>query len=174
MTPDPLVAFLEARLDEDEAIAKAAGEPGGQFSRSGAGFAPEWKDDRGAVSSSAGQVVFDEGNPSEAQSAHIARHDPARVLREVEAKRAIVRRCAGVMNEMDVYPNGLVSPRALLARQTLIGSPPSGATTRTTGRSGSRERDARCTPTWSSAHQMRIGWPIRFLDGERIIAVLSY
>lgn len=43
-----------------------------------------------------------------------------RPLREVEAKRAIVRRCAGVMNEMDQYPNGLVSPRALLARQTLM------------------------------------------------------
>ena len=60
------------------------------------------------------------GNPGAAQREHIARHDPARVLREVEAGRAIVRRCAGVMDEMDVYPNGLVSPRALLARQVLM------------------------------------------------------
>jgi hypothetical protein len=45
---------------------------------------------------------------------------PARVRRQVAALRAIVRRCEGCMNEPDQYPNGLVSPRALLARQTLI------------------------------------------------------
>jgi len=50
----------------------------------------------------------------------IAEHDPARVLREVEAKRATVRRCAARMNELDVHRNGLVSPRALLARQVLM------------------------------------------------------
>lgn len=44
----------------------------------------------------------------------------ARALREVEARQAIVRRCVGRMNEMDVYPNGLVSPRAWLARQVLM------------------------------------------------------
>jgi Family of unknown function (DUF6221) len=89
-----LIAFVTARLDEDEATAKAAGEPGGQFSRPGAGFAPDWKDEGGAVSSSAGEVVFDEGNPTEAQSAHIARHDPARALREVEAGRKLLTRYA--------------------------------------------------------------------------------
>jgi hypothetical protein len=44
----------------------------------------------------------------------------SRATREVEAKRAILRRCSAHMNEMDEYPNGLVSPRALLARQTLM------------------------------------------------------
>jgi hypothetical protein len=33
-------------------------------------------------------VVYDEGAPDEYQAPHIARHDPARVLREVAAKRA--------------------------------------------------------------------------------------
>lgn len=37
-----------------------------------------------------------------------------------EAGQAIVRLCAARVNEMDVYPNGLVSPRALLARQVLM------------------------------------------------------
>jgi hypothetical protein len=49
-----LVEFLRARLDEDEAAAKA------------------W-------------LPF--GNPDTAQREHIARHDPARVFREVEAQR---------------------------------------------------------------------------------------
>ena len=45
---------------------------------------------------------------------------PARVSREVAAMRAIIRRCAARMNEMDEHSNGLVSPRALLARQILV------------------------------------------------------
>jgi hypothetical protein len=54
---DDLIAFLNARLDEDEAAAKA------------------W-------------LPF--GNPDAAAREHIARHDPARVLREVQAMRAIL------------------------------------------------------------------------------------
>jgi hypothetical protein len=59
-----LVAFLKARLDEDEQAARAA-----------VGFdygVREWADD---------------GDPV---NVHIARHDPARVLREVEAKRRML------------------------------------------------------------------------------------
>jgi hypothetical protein len=52
-----LVEFLTARLDEDEAAARA------------------W---------------LPIGNPDAAAREHIARHDPARVLREVAAKRAIL------------------------------------------------------------------------------------
>jgi hypothetical protein len=46
--------------------------------------------------------------------------DPVRVLAAVEAKRAILLRCEIRMNEPDQYSNGLVSPRALLARQVLM------------------------------------------------------
>ena len=62
---EPLTAFLKARLDEDEATAKAAagGDPGGSTARTA-------KDVAVAL--------------------HVGMHDPARVLREVEAKRAIV------------------------------------------------------------------------------------
>jgi Family of unknown function (DUF6221) len=61
---DP-AAFLRARLDEDEDLATLA-RP--EF------FTPECL----AVFASAGDA------------AHVIRHDPARVLREVEAKRAIL------------------------------------------------------------------------------------
>lgn len=60
-----LVEFLRARLDDDEQVALAAAEGG-----------PDWPD-----------------SPSERMTpalAHARRHDPARVLREVEAKRCIV------------------------------------------------------------------------------------
>lgn len=48
----------------------------------------------------------------------------ARVLAWCEALRAIVERCARVANERDDVPNGLVSPRAVLARQTLAAFAP--------------------------------------------------
>lgn len=75
-----LVEFLAARLDEDEAAATEAG-------------ADEWTDEVNVwmvVDSKGEPVAYDEGKPTEEQAAHIARHDPARVLREVESKRAIL------------------------------------------------------------------------------------
>lgn len=84
-----LVTWLRAQLDADEQVALPAAEAGA-----------EWEaDERGRVEvanpvsdSTAFEytVVFDEGSPSGAQAAHIAWWDPARVLRELEAKRAIL------------------------------------------------------------------------------------
>jgi hypothetical protein len=86
-----LVEFMRARLDEDEQVALAAaqksdrawrytvipGEPAGQSLdlSDERVLIVDWTDD-------------DELLPPEAE--HIARHDPARVLREVEAKRRIL------------------------------------------------------------------------------------
>jgi hypothetical protein len=78
---EELVTFVTARLDEDEATASAGarrvgmpwraepqpGTPGGLVT-----------DELGLVGSTGGRYAAE----------HIARHDPARVLREVEAKRA--------------------------------------------------------------------------------------
>ena len=90
-----LVAFLRARLDEDEAVADAAS-------------GPEWGD----VSPTQPFTVFDvaayrnnktlrtagaiAGVERAEDRVHIARHDPARVLREVEAKRALLDEYASV------------------------------------------------------------------------------
>ncbi|MFF3998558.1 DUF6221 family protein [Streptomyces cyaneofuscatus] len=71
---DALVAFLKARLEDDERVARAAGD--GWY-----GYDPEQ------------QIAF---VPPE-DSRHIARQDPARTLREVEAKRAVLAAyCAAV------------------------------------------------------------------------------
>ncbi|MGW0131915.1 DUF6221 family protein [Streptomyces sp. NPDC003299] len=100
---DELVEFLRARLDEDERIARAAAEPElwVELNR-----APQqswsvefWADpDRAAVvaegSSAYPVVVTTQGmaeEDAEARALHIARHDPARVLREVEAGRRLIR-----------------------------------------------------------------------------------
>jgi hypothetical protein len=89
---DELVAFLTACIDEDEAAANVATAPG---------FSPEW-----AVHSKPPlQQIRASGLPvaSGADSVlpHIARHDPDRVKREVEAKRRIIAEMEGFSAEAE-------------------------------------------------------------------------
>lgn len=91
-----IVAFLRARLDEDEQVALAANRS-------------PWR--RLNASHLDPNTVFGDGSPAgmdklrhvcsvemawerDANAAHIIRNQPARVLREVAAKRAIVDECA--------------------------------------------------------------------------------
>ena len=78
-----IVEFLEARLAEDELTADAAIED-----------AAEWhalytyrdiRDGHGHY-----VVLADRNYPTLGQAAHIARHNPARVLRQCEAARAVI------------------------------------------------------------------------------------
>jgi hypothetical protein len=99
--PVTLIKFLLARIAEDEAVAQAAirdepvvadwvdGHPlmasddGRWFSEPGDGYGSERVEGLGIT-------IYDEGGHSSAQATHIARHNPARVLAECEAKRRIV------------------------------------------------------------------------------------
>lgn len=71
---DDLIAFLRARLDEDERLARAAADEvevvGGSWD--------------GAAHIMLARASYDD------TADHFARHDPARVLAEVDAKRQIV------------------------------------------------------------------------------------
>ena len=78
-----IVEFLEARLTEDELAANAATDA-----------SPEWQAyyDYRDVKDLDGHFIVqaDSQHPTTAQAAHIARHSPARALRECEAKRAVI------------------------------------------------------------------------------------
>lgn len=80
-----LVEFLRARLDEDE-----------QAARDAAADHPSWTYDpeRFAVYSDGYPIASHrDGSPlTDVDGQHIARHDPARVLCEVEIKRRIIDR----------------------------------------------------------------------------------
>ncbi|MFE9337788.1 DUF6221 family protein [Streptomyces sp. NPDC007063] len=77
-----LVAFLRARLDEDETMARKAAS---RQPRSAAWtHEPDGKVRAGDGTPVAKHAWADEG-------AHITRHDPARVLAEVDARRRILR-----------------------------------------------------------------------------------
>jgi hypothetical protein len=78
-----LVTFLRACLDDDERIARAALDPK---------HLGEWvwrKDSRTTVQTDDGAPI-EPTAPSIERGPHIARWHPARVLAEVEAKRAIL------------------------------------------------------------------------------------
>lgn len=85
-----LIAFVRRCLDDDERVARAVPDHRGRrgelrWMQSDPERTP------GLICDQLGNVVtYDEGSPSEAQAAHIARHDPARVLAEVAAKRAVL------------------------------------------------------------------------------------
>ncbi|WP_342800987.1 DUF6221 family protein [Nocardia sp. No.11] len=80
--------FIEARLTEDETIAGAI--PHGVWRA-------EVKHGAALVVDSDADTVVIVGD--ERENAHIARHDPARSLRQVEALRAVVGRRAGEHRE---------------------------------------------------------------------------
>ncbi|WP_406000710.1 DUF6221 family protein [Streptomyces sp. NBC_00829] len=101
-----LVAFLRARLDEDQQLADAA--PPGPWDARPSDAADLWTvlgpygaysrfnadEDVRTVTAYrlevAGSDIGAGGVRSREAAEHMARHDPARVLREVEAKRRIV------------------------------------------------------------------------------------
>lgn len=92
-----VVSFLRARLDEDEQIARAASDLGASWyvdGRTGEVAAVQPDPEPG---DSAVLVTCDSYGLSaaveEEQAVHIARHDPACVLRDVEAKRRIIDLC---------------------------------------------------------------------------------
>ena len=102
---DELLAFVRARLDEDEQAARDA-TPGPWSYDPG----KEWYDGDDFVTMSNGQEFVGYGGPSpfrgaicitgeagHTQSArdaeHIARHDPSRTLRDVRARRSTLERC---------------------------------------------------------------------------------
>jgi uncharacterized protein DUF6221 len=81
-----LVEFLTARLDEDEQSAHEAEDSLGKLNMAWS-FQPDG-DLGGKVLARDHYVMIPKGTTTIAQ--HIARHDPARILREVEAKRRII------------------------------------------------------------------------------------
>jgi hypothetical protein len=82
-----LAAFVEARLAEDEQIAKAAADRDGREWAAGEDGHTSYAVYRVADGFA---VAYDEGAPDEGEREHLARHDPARVLREVAAKRRVL------------------------------------------------------------------------------------
>ena len=91
MTTD-LVQFLRERLTEDERIASTAARQVSASPNDGMRWRRDWDTVHTAPSDPPGprRQVADCGHGGGDLTAHIERHDPVRVLREVEAKRRIL------------------------------------------------------------------------------------
>jgi hypothetical protein len=85
---DDLAAFYSARLDEAERLALASGD--GDERRQWTGSDNGYEGAGEVTDGSGFRVVYDEGAPNTEQALHIALHDPAAVLRDVAAKRAVL------------------------------------------------------------------------------------
>ena len=82
-----IVEFLEARIAEDEAVAKAA------FARLGENdpFTQEWQFGMGGFGGLVNRAGTRTALSPTAESNHINRHGPVRVLQEVAAKRKLIK-----------------------------------------------------------------------------------
>lgn len=83
---DELVQWLGEQLDEDERIARRAGDSFRQIGETGVIVATEG--DRAEECATANWAGVAE---------HIVEHDPAQVLREIDAKRKIIEDCRGII-----------------------------------------------------------------------------
>ena len=80
-----LTEFLLARIAEDAELARRAADAGaGKWA---AGIHPS---NECRIEGDDGMIIYDEGGHTAEQASHIARHDPARVLAECEAKRGAI------------------------------------------------------------------------------------
>ena len=98
-----LTDFLLARIAEDEAVARAATDDGIQANGQHAHWREGPRGDCGCCSRVVGLGV----DVDDRQAPHVARHDPARVLAECEAKRRIVG-LIGVADSPEVHVDAFV------------------------------------------------------------------
>jgi hypothetical protein len=104
-----LADFLLARLSDDEAVARAAAAdvgwapPGPERVQSGARWTTSYhvvvRSRSVAGAPLEKRPIADCGTLGLSPAKHIARHDPARVLAEVEAKRRIVEAWGGLVGD---------------------------------------------------------------------------
>jgi hypothetical protein len=98
--------FLRDRLDEDQKVAEYAMRSTPGYPDDGVwAMDPEYPSDFGCRIEGQGITIYDEGGHDEYQAAHIARHDPASTLVDLQSKREILADYVNVVALGDVLHN---------------------------------------------------------------------
>ncbi|GAA1455510.1 DUF6221 family protein [Nocardiopsis tropica] len=113
-----IVEFINARLDEEERVAKDAASSLVSLADQ-EGAAETWEADTDSVVTMTGvsgmtRLFVDAESDV---TTHIARHDPARVLREIAAKRAIVQEYT---DAVDLWERESEAPDSVGALEAVI------------------------------------------------------
>lgn len=117
MTAPTISAFITAMLDADEVAARGACRPVPDPE-----FQDCWHQGAGMPAEVMGPMESVAGTKGPAAAAHIARHDPARVLRRIAADRAIV--ALEVLRACDNVPaSGFISPEIAESVRSRADSP---------------------------------------------------
>ncbi|NUS79179.1 MAG: hypothetical protein HOV70_23675 [Streptomyces sp.] len=104
---DDLVVWLRAQLDEDERTAQAA--LGGPWAVVDDDGAHGWSVGVAPHNPAVGVARVPDAERAEATARHIAEHDPARVLREIDAKRDLLRFAEGVHDHHETFTAGVAA-----------------------------------------------------------------
>lgn len=111
---DDLITWLKAQLDDDERKARKAGAASWSV---GIEETSDGENAYYSVSAYGESEWFIDAGATEHEHAkleQIAAHDPARVLREVEAKRRLIDRCERALGALDIE-----DPERVLAEDAL-------------------------------------------------------
>jgi hypothetical protein len=113
-----VAAFYAARLDEDEAVAKAAAGVRAKFGVWDVEPYYDGTDENADLRARyAGNLTGPAPGSIEVPAAeHAARHDPARVLREAEADRTLLRELQAARKEVQGNDIGMAEPLTLRSR----------------------------------------------------------
>lgn len=139
-----LVQWLNVQLDEDERIARAAAHLSGALSSGVPAVGERWRvsgshtDDGGTywsvttaspdldrvpVVEMVGSGMSGGGAHTEEVAVHIAEHDPARVLREIDAKRDLVQMLAHAAQHHEQQSMALASLALIKMAKVYVGRP---------------------------------------------------
>lgn len=118
---DDLARWLRDQLNADEAAAEACLPLHLRVGRFRGAQIPRWritKSGTGIIDEDGGTLRAQQIFPAEAD--HVIRHDPARVLREIEAKREVVKQYERAFENRRAHPSDLASAGALLALHGVV------------------------------------------------------
>jgi hypothetical protein len=115
-----LVAWLRAQIDHDERVAKECLGINALVDWKHGTEPARWKFDDMSVRDDSEEAIVRVGHTWPMEGRHIALHDPARVLRQVEAYRELLEKYDRVWESRREHPDDLATAGSVLAWEGVV------------------------------------------------------